>query len=214
MEEFLKQIKNDHREFDYGTLETFYGDNPFQLFNLWYKEAFDSKQLEANAFNLSTVGEMGHPSSRILYLKELIDGKFVFFTNYNSQKGTELGVNPFASMLFFWPGLQRQIRIEGAIVKTEEKISDDYFHSRPRGSQIGAWASQQSEELDNRENLENLVKSLAKKYPEFVPRPPHWGGYYLIPEKFEFWQGRPSRLHDRIAFQKQENNWRIFRKNP
>jgi pyridoxamine 5'-phosphate oxidase len=139
----------------------------------------------------------------------------VFFTNFNSKKGNDLDVNPKASMNLFWPELERQIRIDGIIEKVEDIVSDDYFNDRPRASQIGAWASHQSEKLLNRKELEERIAQLTLKYEnENVPRPPHWGGYILVPHYFEFWQGRSSRLHDRIAFSKEEDTWKIDRLNP
>lgn len=214
MEDFLEQIKNDHRDFDHGKLEGFFGNEPFTLFNEWYKEAFDSKQLEPNAFVLSTVDSQNRPSSRILYLKELVDESFVFYTNYNSHKGKDLEGNSNASILFFWPGKERQIRIEGVVEKVNESLSDEYFATRPRGSQVGAWASMQSELLEDRDLLEQKVQDFATQFPSEVPRPPHWGGYRLKPRLIEFWQGRPSRLHDRIVFELENNKWNIYRKNP
>jgi pyridoxamine 5'-phosphate oxidase len=214
MDDFLEQIKNDHKEFDKGSLEGFFGNQPFDLFTKWYQEAYSSNELEPNAFVLSTIGETLFPSSRIVYLKELVEQQFVFYTNYDSQKGKDLTVNKHASMLFFWPGLQRQIRIEGTVTKVEESVSDAYFASRPRSSQIGAWASEQSNALADRQELENRVAHFAEKFPDFVPRPPHWGGYQLQPILLEFWQGRPSRLHDRIVYTYTNNEWEIFRKNP
>jgi pyridoxamine 5'-phosphate oxidase len=194
-------------------LEGYFGNEPFDLFTTWYSDAFIS-QPEPNAFVLSTAGLNNFPSSRILYLKELLNKKFVFYTNYRSQKGKELASNPKAGMLFFWPGLQRQVRIEGMVEKVSETVSDDYFKSRPRGSQIGAWASSQSEFLNDRVDLEKKVEQYAKKFPGEVPRPPHWGGYELTPVLIEFWQGRPSRLHDRIIFEWYGNEWKVYRKNP
>jgi pyridoxamine 5'-phosphate oxidase len=215
MEDFLQQIRDDHHNFDKGILSDHVGNEPFSLFHDWYKEAFDSKQDEAHAFSISTVNVEGKPSSRVVYLKELNDDGFIFFTNYNSQKGKDLEENPFASALFFWNKLERQVRIEGKVEKVSTEISDAYFASRPRGSQLGAWASQQSEKLDNRATLEERLKELAVRFPAEVPRPPHWGGYCIVPHLVEFWQGRPSRLHDRIIFEKQqENSWSVYRKNP
>lgn len=214
MEDFLEQIKNDHRDFDHGKLEGFFGNEPFTLFNEWYKEAFDSNQLEPNAFVLSTVDSQNRPSSRIVYLKELVNESFVFYTNYNSHKGKDLEGNPNASILFFWPGKERQIRIEGIVEKVSSELSDEYFATRPRGSQVGAWASSQSELLEDRDILEQKVRDFAIQFPSEVPRPPHWGGYRLQPRMIEFWQGRPSRLHDRIVFEIENNSWNIYRKNP
>lgn len=213
MEDFILKMRDDHREFDKGSLEGYFGKEPFDLFTQWYADAAIA-QPEPNACVLSTAGLNNFPSSRVVYLKELVDKKFIFYTNYNSQKGKDLAVNPKASMLFFWPVLQRQIRIDGMVQKVDESISDEYFKSRPRGSQIGAWASSQSDFLNSRSDLEKCVERYSKKFPTEVPRPPHWGGYELEPLLIEFWQGRPSRLHDRIVYEWYGNSWNIYRKNP
>jgi len=152
-----------------------------------------------------------------LYLKELDHQGFVFYTNYASQKGNELSVNPKSSMLFFWHQLERQVRIEGIVEKIDSSISDAYFSSRPRSSKLGAWASYQSQILSSRQELMNRLEILADQFPDEVPRPPHWGGYKLIPTLVEFWQGRPSRLHDRMIFKRDSiwsTEWNLFRKNP
>lgn len=214
MEDFLAQMMNDHRDFDHGKLEGFFGETPFDLFSKWYREAFESGQLEPNAFVLSTVDIENRPSSRILYLKAMSENNFVFFTNYSSHKGVDIEKNNNASMLFFWPGKERQIRIEGEVMKISEDESDAYFESRPRSSQIGAWASHQSQLLIERDDLENRVREYAAKFEDKVPRPPHWGGYMLKPRLIEFWQGRPSRLHDRIIFELEGDSWKVYRKNP
>ena len=217
MEDFLQQIRDDHHNFDKGILSDHVGNDPFAFFHKWFKEAFDSRQEEAQAMSVSTVDSAGKPSSRIVYLKELTEEGFVYFTNYGSQKGRELEQNPHSCALFFWNVLERQVRIEGTTVKASDAVSDAYFASRPRGSQLGAWASEQSAPLESREALESRVADLAARFPGAVPRPPHWGGYVLIPQLVEFWQGRPSRLHDRIIFEKSEtpgNGWQVFRKNP
>ena len=214
MEDFLQAIRDDHHNFDKGELSGHVGNDPFAFFRIWYKEAFESKQAEFHAMSVTTVNELHQPSSRIVYLKELTEQGFVYYTNYHSQKGHEISGNPYSCALFFWNTLERQIRIEGKTIKVDEATSDAYFASRPRGSQLGAWASQQSEKLESRETLESRIEEFGKRFPDEVPRPPHWGGYVLVPELIEFWQGRPSRLHDRIVFQKTDNQWMVFRKNP
>lgn len=214
MSDILKELKNDHTDFDAGKLEDVFGTDPILLFHEWLRNAVNKEQAESNAFALSTVNEELQTSSRILYLKELIGDDFIFYTNYNSSKGSNLAIQPKASMLFFWPGLQQQIRVEGSCVKVDETLSDIYFESRPRGSQLGAWASNQSEILETRKALEDRLIALDEKYPTEVPRPPHWGGYKLTPTKIEFWQGRPSRLHDRIVFERKDDQWIIYRLNP
>lgn len=214
MEDFLEDLRNDHRDFDLYKLEEIVGTNPFDLFNQWMKNAVDNGVAEANACVVSTVDATGQPSGRIVYLKELINGEFVFYTNYHSHKGKDIAVNNKISLLFFWPALQQQIRIDGQCYKVPEEVSDAYFRSRPRGSQIGAWASQQSDRLNSRAELEQRVHAYAEKFPNEVPRPPHWGGYAVQAELVEFWQGRPSRLHDRFTFKKEGENWSIERLNP
>ena len=213
MSKFLDDLKNDHADFDKGKLETQFSDQPWGLFVKWYAEAFESEQV-ANAMTISTVSNEGQPSTRIVYLKELLNEKFVFYTNYLSEKGRNIAANNKVCLHFFWPQSQRQIRIDGIVKKVDSKISDEYFASRPRESQLGAWASHQSEVLESREVLENRFNELDEKYAEHVPRPPHWGGYELQPTKVEFWQGRASRLHDRIVFKLEENSWNVFRLNP
>ena len=214
MSNFLEDMKNDHRDFDYGKLEEVFGEDPFVIFNEWLEKAIIEKQPEANAFSLATVNFDGQPTSRIVYLKEILNEQFVFYTNYNSDKGKGIALNPKVNMLFYWADLQQQIRIEGVCTKTDASVSDAYFNSRPRGSQLGAWASDQSAQLLNRKELEDRVKALDEKYPTTIPRPENWGGYQIAPTKIEFWQGRPSRLHDRIVFEKVNGTWLIYRLNP
>lgn len=215
MSNFLNELRNDHKDFDSGKLTDFFPETPFELFELWFNDAIKNQEKEPNALVLSTCDMANfQPSSRVVYLKELVENQFVFYTNYLSQKGRELEQNPQAAMLFFWPGLQRQVRIEGQVQKVQSEISDSYFSSRPRESQLGAWASMQSEILVERVNLEQRFADLDKQFTAEVPRPEHWGGYALMPKLIEFWQGRPSRLHDRIVYEKNEDSWKIFRKNP
>lgn len=214
MEDFLEDLKNDHKDFDFAKIDEVLGSDPYAIFRQWMKNAVDHNQIEVNACVISTVDSNGQPSSRIVYLKELLDEQFIFYTNYHSQKGKELDKNNQISMLFFWPALQQQVRIEGWISRVDEAMSDAYFESRPRGSKIGAWASNQSDDLESRDELEQRVFDYAAKFPTHVPRPPHWGGYALSANKIEFWQGRPSRLHDRFVFIKENNNWTVKRLNP
>ncbi|TAE03772.1 MAG: pyridoxamine 5'-phosphate oxidase [Bacteroidetes bacterium] len=188
--------------------------NPDALlqFQKWYAEA--EQTLEATAMHLATVSPEGKPSARIVLLKGLDTG-FVFFTNYQSRKGQNLLANPYACLTFFWAELERQIRIEGKIEKIDSAISDEYFYSRPLASQIGALVSPQSKVVENREFLEKRFAELSKEYEnKAVQRPENWGGYRLIPEQIEFWQGRESRLHDRLLYTKAENSWKIERLAP
>lgn len=189
--------------------------DPFHQFRVWLDEAIDSEVPEVNAMCLSTLGLNGFPNARIVLLKEMDHG-FVFFTNYESEKGQEINANPKASLTFFWPELERQVRIMGQIEKVSESESDTYFHSRPIGSQIGAWTSPQSQTIADREELNAKLELMEKRFStEKISRPPYWGGYRLLPLRVEFWQGRPSRLHDRICYQKSEaGKWEITRLAP
>lgn len=214
MKKILEEFKSGRREFDHGHLEGFEGTDPFVLFELWMKEAVQMKENEPNAFVLSSVSESGRPSSRIVYLKDMIDGSFVWYTNYNSKKAKEIQRNNHVSMLFFWPNASRQIRIEGTCTKVSAEISDAYFESRPRASKIGAWASDQSEDLSTRGDLDKKVQELSEKFDMDIPRPEFWGGFGIKPDYFEFWQGRPSRLHDRLVFESKGAEWKIRRLNP
>jgi pyridoxamine 5'-phosphate oxidase len=190
--------------------------HPFPQFETWFQEALAAQILEPNAMVLATVAD-GKPSARVVLLKGLTTEGFVFFTNYASRKGMELAENPHAALCFNWLDLQRQVRIEGMIEKISEADSDAYFNSRPFGSRIGAWASPQSQIIPNRAILEENLVEYTQKYEntEGVPRPPHWGGYVLIPNLIEFWQGRSSRLHDRICYTKKEkDDWNMVRLAP
>ena len=193
--------------------------DPFLQFETWFQEAVSAQTLEPNAMVLATVSE-GKPSARVVLLKGLNREGFVFFTNYTSRKGLELAENPHAALCFNWLDLQRQVRIEGVVQKISEADSDAYFNSRPFGSRIGAWASPQSEIIENRAILEENLAKLTQKYENTegvsdVPRPSHWGGYVLLPTLIEFWQGRSSRLHDRICYQKTEKgDWKMVRLAP
>jgi pyridoxamine 5'-phosphate oxidase len=191
--------------------------DPLIQFKQWMVEAVDSEVPEPNAMVLATVGKDSRPSARVVLLKDIEGGSFVFYTNYNSEKGQELAAHPYAALNFNWLELQRQVRIEGKVEKVSEEVSTAYFQSRPRGSQIGAWASPQSTIIEDRSILEKNVEELKEKYNEHevLPKPPHWGGYALKPDLIEFWQGRPSRLHDRIRYRLDEKGeWMIDRLAP
>lgn len=191
--------------------------NPFEQFRKWFDEAIEKQVMEPNAMVLSTVSDAGVPSSRVVLLKQLDGLGFGFFTNYESQKGKELFANPNAALLFFWPELQRQVRIVGRVAKMSAELSDDYFYSRPKGSQLGAIASPQSREIKNRKLLDDRLAALEHHYSdhETVPRPEHWGGYTLEPDMLEFWQGRGNRLHDRLCYRRQDvRSWQLTRLAP
>ncbi len=189
--------------------------DPFIQFTQWWDEAVQSEILEVNAMTLSTIKPDGRPSARIVLLKGFDQQGFVFYTNYESDKGKQLQQNPYASLVFFWKELERQVRIEGCCTRTSDQESSNYFRSRPLGSRLGAWASPQSRVIPNRELLQQNLEELTARYPEDdIPRPPHWGGFRLVPDRIEFWQGRSNRLHDRILYEKSEASWRISRLAP
>jgi pyridoxamine 5'-phosphate oxidase len=188
--------------------------DPFTQFRKWLDEAIKADLPEPTAMNLATVGENARPSARIVLLKDVDETGFVFFTNYQSRKGRELGESKWAALTFHWVELERQVRIEGHVEMVEAKVSDEYFNSRPLLSRVGAHASPQSETIDSREWLEKRFADAQAQHGENPSRPAHWGGYRVVPEMVEFWQGRRSRLHDRLVFKRQFKGWHIERLAP
>lgn len=189
--------------------------NPFAQFQQWFDAALAAGVHEPNAMHLATIGPDSRPEGRIVLVKGVDDAGFVFYTNYTSQKAVALQLNPVAALTFFWPELERQVRIEGRVEKVTEAESDIYFNSRPRGSQLGAWVSYQSEVISSRDVLEARQKELETQFGDQpIPRPPHWGGFRVIPDRVELWQGRPSRLHDRIRYRLDAGTWLIERISP
>lgn len=214
----MKDIFDLRRDFSLQTLdESEVNNNPIIQFEKWFNEALDSQVLEPNAMDLCTVNSEKKPSSRIVLLKQIRQEGFVFFTNYNSQKAKDIEGNNNVSLTFVWHELERQVRIQGIVSKISEKESDSYFELRPQGSKLGAWASPQSEVIPNRAYLEGLVLAFNLKFEgKEVPRPSNWGGYIVVPLTIEFWQGRKSRLHDRIKYKQvsQTDKWTIERLAP
>jgi pyridoxamine 5'-phosphate oxidase len=191
--------------------------NPIRQFQKWYDEVLAAgvSHQDTISMTLATATRDGRPSARIVLLKSFDVGGFVFYTNYQSRKGRGLAENPRACLLFYWPQVWRQVRIEGTVEKVSDAASDEYFQTRPLGSKLGAWASNQSEVVDSRETLESRFAEIEKRFGEDVPRPPHWGGYRLKPNEIEFWQGRENRLHDRLRYRLQEDgSWVIERLGP
>lgn len=202
-----------HRYEKLELLEQGTSQNPFELFDSWFQAASQESQLEANAMTLATVNAHNEPEARMVLLKDYSENGFVFFTNYDSAKGHAIAQNPQLCLLFFWPKQERQVRINGYATKLSETDSTEYFNSRPYDSRIGAWASLQSQAI-SRDELERRYQSYAEMYPTEVPRPPHWGGYLVVPSKIEFWQGRPSRMHDRLLYCKENDKWSMTRLAP
>ncbi len=207
-------IADIRKDYQLATLnESVTGDDPLVFFKKWFDEAVTAQAEEVNAMTLATVRD-GKPHARIVLLKGLDEQGFVFFTNYSSNKGKDLASNAYVAAVFFWKELERQIRIEGSVRKISEADSDAYFYSRPANSQIGAWASPQSMRIDSRNVLDDNYAYYLQKFGTNIPRPPHWGGYVIIPETIEFWQGRSSRMHDRILFTFANGQWEKSRLAP
>ena len=212
LNEFTKNLRHDFLKASFNEKDA--NNNPFKQFEEWYGQAVKSELFEPNALTLSTASKKGKPTSRIVFLRGFEKHGFVFFTNYHSKKGNELKENPYASMLFYWPELERQVRIEGKVIKVSAKVSDEYFAARPRNNRVGAWASPQSSVINGRKELDALVSEFTTKFTEVIPRPKNWGSYVLQANYYEFWQGRESRLHDRICYTLKGGKWKKERLAP
>ncbi|MDT0650002.1 pyridoxamine 5'-phosphate oxidase [Autumnicola edwardsiae] len=214
MEKNLQDYRKSYEK--YTLSETVIPVSPIMLFEEWFLEAEkDDKIDEANAMNISTIGLDGFPKNRVVLLKKYTEKGFTFYTNYESEKGLAISKNPQVCLSFFWPNMERQVIIKGVATKTSEEESSAYFYSRPRGSQLGALASNQSKRISSRQELEEELEDLTKKYEgETIPKPNEWGGYNVVPVNYEFWQGRKNRLHDRILFSKVDQKWKIERLAP
>ncbi len=218
LEDISNYINEVRRSFsDKALLEDDVSRDPYDQFSKWFEEAVSAQILDPFAMILASVSEIGYPSCRTVYMRDISNEGIVFYTNYNSQKGKEIFNNPMVSVIFLWTEIDRQIRIAGRAEKVSAKISDTYFNGRPRESQLGTWSSDQSEIIDNREVLNDRYKYYEEKFKGLdIPRPENWGGFIIKPEKFEFWQGRPNRLHDRIVYYKESSGegWTINRLAP
>ena len=213
----MKDLSNYRKSYEKSELtESSLPNNPLALFELWFKEAEDLHGAdEVNAMTVSTIGPDGYPKSRIVLLKRFGQDGFVFFTNYKSDKGKSIAANPKVCLSFFWPGTQRQVIIKGIAQKTSVEVSDAYFNSRPEGSRLGAIASNQSEVIESRAVIEEKLRQAELEYSgKEIPRPEHWGGYLVNPVEFEFWQGGKDRLHDRIEYKRDGNDWFTERLSP
>ena len=214
----MKSKLHDYRKLyqKHQLLEEEIPQDPFELFHYWLQEIEANREVEeVNKMNLSTIGLDGFPATRVVLLKEYDAEGFVFYTNYESDKGKAIAKNPKVCLSFFWPASERQVIIKGLAEKTSVEDSEVYFQSRPKGSQLGAWASQQSSVIPSREYLQEKLNLLEEQYSgKEIPKPVYWGGYKVIPSQFEFWQGRPNRLHDRIYFSKEGKEWKIDRLAP
>jgi pyridoxamine 5'-phosphate oxidase len=206
---FLNESRKEYTkyEFDRGMAVS----NPFDQFGDWFDFAKKNAVFEPNAMHVATIGPDNTPHNRVVLLKSYDVNGFVFFTNYNSQKGQDIAGNPSVCLTFFWPNIERQVRIDGVAKKVDGSVSDAYFKTRPRASQLSAWASDQSQPINSREALEARLTHFQNKYSDAVPRPDHWGGYAVCPHRFEFWQGRENRYHDRICYWLDNHTWQMNR---
>jgi pyridoxamine 5'-phosphate oxidase len=214
MADSLADLRQTYKRASLGLADV--DQDPFKQFETWFEAARTAELLEPNAFTLATCGAHMRPAARTVLLKGMQPNGFVFYTNFDSRKGQEMAENPQVAMQFLWLPLERQVRIEGRVELLDTEIATAYFQSRPRESQIGAWASPQSQPITGRGVLETNERSIAERFREepVLPKPPHWGGYVIVPDYFEFWQGRPSRLHDRLAYQLVDGAWVIERLAP
>lgn len=208
----LRDIRNNYQQNE--LLEQNMHIEPLTQFRVWLDEAIAKDVAEPTAMVLSTIDGGNRPQARVVLLKDLSAEGFVFFSNYESAKGNDMSLNSAVSLTFFWPELERQVRISGNVRKTSDALSDDYFHSRPIDSQLGAWTSPQSRVIVSKEMLDKNFEKYRDQFGDQIPRPPNWGGYIVVPDQIEFWQGRPNRLHDRIRYVLENNKWRMERLAP